>query len=155
MQLDTLVEQDDRISKELDSLDVSGTKIEKSIITIPINNTLLYIEPIYQVMLNESQVPVLKKIIVASGNKVAIGNDLKEAIANLLSQDAMSIEVDTENKEEIIMRIINANKNLEESSKSNDWELIGKDMKKLQQLISELEVVMEKDKTEGKEKEKV
>ena len=72
MQLDNLIEQDEKISQELKLLNTTGTKIEKHIIVIPINNTLLYVEPIYQVMLNESQVPILKKVIVASGNKVAI-----------------------------------------------------------------------------------
>ena len=146
MQLDTLIEQDDRISKELEALNLGGTRIEKTIITIPINNTLLYIEPIYQVMINETgQVPILKKVIAASGNKVAIGDNLNEAISNLLSQDAVSIEVGTDNKEELIQQIINANKNLEESSKTNDWELIGKDMKKLQQLIDKLDAIIKKE----------
>ena len=72
MQLDTLTEQDDKISQELKSISVSGTKLEKNIIVVPIDNTLLYVEPVYQVVLNESQVPILKKVIVASGNKVAI-----------------------------------------------------------------------------------
>ncbi|MCL2342157.1 MAG: hypothetical protein FWC53_03840 [Firmicutes bacterium] len=77
MQLDTLTEQDEKISAELKSISVSGTRLEKSIIVVPVDNTLLYVEPIYQVMLNESQVPTLKKIIVASGNKVAIRKQLK------------------------------------------------------------------------------
>ena len=34
-------------------------------------------------MLNdESQIPLLKKVVVASGNKVAIGDNLKEALDN-------------------------------------------------------------------------
>ena len=83
-------------------------------------------------MLNDkSQVPQLKKVVVASGNKVAIGNNIEEAITNLLSQEAISIEVEAENKDELIKQIINANKNLEESNKSNNWEMIGKDMSKL------------------------
>ena len=44
-------------------------------------------------MLNEEvKVPALKKIVVASGNKVAMGNNLKEALQNLLSKDASNIE---------------------------------------------------------------
>ena len=72
MQLDTLTEQDESISEQLNSINVSGTKLEKNIIVVPIGNTLLYVEPVYQVALNETQVPLLKKVIVASGNKVAI-----------------------------------------------------------------------------------
>ena len=50
-------------------------------IIIPINNTLIYVEPVYQVSLNEKvQVQSLRKVIVASGNKIAIGDNLKTAI---------------------------------------------------------------------------
>ena len=152
-QLDTLVEQDEIIAKELNSLNTTGTKLQKNIIVVPINNTLLYVEPIYQVMLNEeSQVPLLKKVIVASGNKVAIGNNVEEAVQNLLSQEAINIEVVGEDKDEIIKQIINANKNLEESNKNNDWEMIGKDMAKLQELIDKLEIMVEQE-TKKKDKE--
>lgn len=139
MQLDTLIEQDEKISKELSSIEVQGTSIEKNIIVVPINNTLLYIEPIYQVMLNEDQVPILKKVIAASGNKIAIGNTLREALDNLLSQEAVSIEIESENIDDLIEQIINANKNLEQSNQTNNWELIGKDIQKLQSLIKQLE----------------
>lgn len=151
-QLDTLVEQDEQIAKEVESVNVSGTKVSKNIMVVPINNTLLYVEPIYQTMLNETiQVPVLKKVIVASGNKIAIGNNLEQALTNLLSKNAVSVEVDSENKEELINQIINANKNLTESNKSNNWELIGKDMTKLQELITQLETTVE---AENKNNEK-
>ena len=97
-------------------------------------------------MLNDkSQVPQLKKVVVASGNKVAIGNNIEEAITNLLSQEAISIEVEEDKKEELIKQKIKANKNLEESNKSNNWEMIGKDMSKLQQLIEQLQTLVEQD----------
>ena len=37
--------------------------------------------------------------------------------------------------------IIKANENLEESGSTQDWELIGKDLKKLQDLIKQLEIL--------------
>jgi len=145
-QLDTLVEQDENISKELNALNTTGTKIHKNIIVVPINNTLLYVEPIYQIMLNdESQIPLLKKVVVASGNKVAIGNNIEEAIENLLSQEAIKIEVTGDDKDDLIEQIINANNNLEQSNQSNDWEMIGKDMAKLQELIEQLETMVEEE----------
>ena len=39
---------------------------------------------------------------------------------------------------------IKANKNLSESTNNNDWEMMGKDLKSLQELIQKLEVVVEK-----------
>ena len=81
MQLDTQIEQDETISKEIESLNVTGTKITKNMIIVPINNTLLYVEPIYQQYINETDsLPILKKVVVASGNKVAIGNTFKRSI---------------------------------------------------------------------------
>lgn len=151
LQLDTLIEQDETISKELESIEVSGTKIEKNIVVVPIDNTLLYIEPIYQVLQNENQnAPILKKVVVASGNKVAIGNTVQEAIKNLLSQDAVSIKVETTNKEDLIEEIIRANNNLKQSNESNDWQLIGQDIDKLQTLINQLEKLIEEEKMYNK-----
>ena len=47
------LEQDERIAKEIESLNVTGTKITKYLIAIPIDNKILYIEPIYQQYINE------------------------------------------------------------------------------------------------------
>lgn len=150
MQLDNQIEQDETISAELKTLNVAGTKLIKSMIIVPIDNTLLYVEPIYQVLLNESQVPILKKVVVASGNKVAIGNNLQEAIERLVSQEASRIEIEnTDDEEGLIEAIIKANNNLEQSNANNDWELIGKDITRLQSLIKQLEeLIKEKEKTD-------
>ncbi len=152
LQLDTLIEQDEKISVELKAIEVTGTKIEKNIIVIPVNNTLLYVEPIFQVLQNENKMsPILKKVIVASGNKVAIGNNIEEALNNLLSQEAVSIKIETDNIDDLIEEIIKANKNLTQSNQSNDWLLIGQDIEKLQSLITELEKLVEETKKEEKE----
>ena len=93
-------------------------------VVVPINNTLLYVEPIYQQYMNEeNSTPILKKVIVASGNKVAIGNDITEALKNLVSQSAVDIEVeDTETIEGLIQAIVKANNNLKQSNSNNNWE---------------------------------
>ena len=101
-------------------------------------------------MLNESEVPVLRRVIVAVGNKVAIGNNLTEALRNLGSQSAINIEVsNTDDINSIIDEIIKANKNVENSTQNNDWDMIGSDMSSLQSLIDRLEELV----TEQKEQE--
>ena len=154
MQLDKQIEQDEAISKALETLNVTGTKITKHMIIVPIENTLLYVEPIYQTMLNESDVPILKRIIVASGNKVAIGENLQTALQNLLSKYAVDIEVEnTDDIEGLIEAIIKANNNLTQSNENNDWEMMGKDIEKLQTLINSLETLKEEeDKKQDEEK---
>jgi len=85
---------------------------------------------------------------VASGNKVAIGDTLEKALVNLLSQEAVSIKIETDNIDDLIEEIIKANNNLTESNKSNDWALIGQDIEKLQSLINQLEKLNEEAKKE-------
>lgn len=151
-QLDNQIEQDEVISKKIEELNVTGAKITKKIIIVPINNTLLYVEPIYQTIVNESNVPMLKNVIVASGTKMAIGDNLQEALSNLLSQDALDIEINTsEDIDGIIQSIINANKNLSESTTSNNWEMVGSDVKELQTLINSLEKLIEEEKKNEKD----
>ena len=42
---------------------------------------------------------------------------------------------------QLILQIINANRNLEQSNSTNNWELIGRDISRLQELIRRLEVL--------------
>ena len=152
MQLDKQMQEDENISNELESLNVTGTKLTKKMIIVPINNTLLYVEPVYQTMINESDVPILKKVIVASGNKVAIGNTMQEALQKLLSKYAGNIEVeDTADIEGLIDAIIKANQNLTESNNNNDWEMIGSDLTRLQELINQLEKAKEEEEKQAEQ----
>ena len=146
MQLDKQIQEDEAISAELETLETTGTKITKNMIIVPIENTLLYVEPIYQTMLNESNTPILKKVVVASGNKVAIGDNLESALQNLLSKYAVDIEIEnTDDIEGLIDSIIKANNNLTQSNENNDWEMMGKDIQKLQTLIDSLEKMREEE----------
>lgn len=142
-QLNVQIDQDKTISEELEKINTTGTQIIRKTYIVPIENSILYIEPVYQILLNEeSKVPTLKKVIVASGTKVAIGDDLVEALTTLLTDSASKIEfVNTEDKQQLINAIIKASKNLKESTESKNWELIGTDIEKLQTLIDQLEVV--------------
>ena len=146
MQLDKQIQEDEAISAELETLETTGPKITKNMIIVPIENTLLYVEPIYQTMLNESNTPILKKVVVASGNKVAIGDNLEKALQNLLSKYAVDIEIEnTDDIEGLIDSIIKANNNLTQSNENNDWEMMGKDIQKLQTLIDSLEKMREEE----------
>lgn len=149
MQLDSLIQQDETISSEIASLSVTGTKISKEMLIVPIENTILYAVPIYQTSLNETNsVPVLKKVVVASGNKVAIGDNLTKAVRNLLSPNgAVRIEVeDNSTIEGLVDLIIKANHNLNESNGSNDWGQMGRDIEALQALIKQLEAARDSEK---------
>ena len=100
--------------------------------------------------------PILKKVVVACGTKVAIADTKESAIRKLLSQSAVDIEVEnTDTINDLVEAIIRANSNLENSGNNNDWEMMGKDLKKLQELINKLEILQEEKKKEEAEKNKI
>lgn len=150
MQLDTQIEQDEQISKELEALNVTGTRITKNMVIVPLDNTLLYVEPVYQQYINEEDsTPTLRKVIVASGNKLAIGDNLNEALRNLVSQYAVDIEVEnTDSIEDLVDAVIKANNNLKSSTSNSNYEMMGKDIQRLQDLINQLENVVEEERKE-------
>ena len=77
-----------------------------------------------------NQNTITKKVIVSSGNKIAIGDTLEKSLENLLSTYAVDIEIEnTENMQGLIEAIIKANNNLTESNENDDWEMMGKRFK--------------------------
>ena len=93
-------------------------------------------------MLNEkTEIPKLVKVIVASGNKVAIGDNLSIALQNLFNENySVNLEfIDVEDIDTIIDAVIRANNNLKGSIEANDMEMVGKDIASLQSIIDQLE----------------
>ena len=66
----------------------------------------------------------------------------------MVSQSATSINTyTTEDIDGLIKAIIDSNDNLSSSIDANDWELMGSDIKRLQELINSLEEEVEKENT--------
>lgn len=82
-QIEARIDQDPLISQQLTLWSQSGsTVIRGNLLTIPISNTVLYVEPLFLQATNagNSSFPELKRIIVATGNGVGIGSDLQESL---------------------------------------------------------------------------
>ena len=133
--IDTQIEKDEKVQKEMRELTTLGTELKTVRILLPYEDTTLYIKSIYQVFLNEDSVPVLKKVIVANKGKVGIGNTLKEAMQRMLTENAIDIDVrDLANEDELKDAIIKQNKTLKDVMKQGDFEYTGKDIQRLDQL---------------------
>lgn len=69
---------------------------------------------------------------------MAIGNNINEAIENLLSKASNIDTSNNENLEDLVRLIVKANENMQNSSKNGDWKLFGEDMQELTRLIEAL-----------------
>ena len=68
----------------------------------------------------------------------------------MVSKEAVDIEIEnTDTIEDLINTIINANNNLTTSNESNNWEMMGKDVSKLQELIDKLEKLVKENKAKN------
>ena len=140
--IDTQIEKDEKVQKEMRELTTLGTELKTVRILLPYEDTTLYIKSIYQVFLNEDSVPVLKKVIVANKGKVGIGNNLKEAMQRMITENAIDIDVrDLANEDELKDAIIKQNKTLKDVMKQGDFEYTGKDIQRLVKLVDQLEEV--------------
>ena len=120
-QLNVLIDQDKTISQELNKLNTTGTELIRKTYVVPIENNILYVQPVYQVLLNESKVPTLKKVIVASGTRVAMGDNFVEALTTLMTDSARKIQYEnTEDKEQLLKAIIRASNNLKDTDHAKE-----------------------------------
>lgn len=80
MQIESRINQDTAISGQLTLWDQKGSSaLRGNLLVIPINNSILYIEPLY-LQAQNSQMPELKRIIAAYGNKVVMEESLDKAL---------------------------------------------------------------------------
>jgi hypothetical protein len=81
------------ISKDVTLLGSGGsTVIHGNLLTLPIGNSFLYVEPLYVQGATTSGYPVLRRILVAYGDKIGYAADVPDALANL-SQTVVGITV--------------------------------------------------------------
>ncbi len=80
MQIEARVDQDTDISREMSLWGGGGSRVLRgNLLVIPINGSLLYVEPLY-LEAEQTQIPQLKRVIVAYGDRVTMQPSLDEAL---------------------------------------------------------------------------
>ncbi len=80
---------DPAVSKELNLLSQGSTDVLKgNLLTLPVGGGLLYVQPVYVQSTGNTSYPLLKKILVAFGDKIAFENTLNGALDVLFGGDA-------------------------------------------------------------------
>jgi hypothetical protein len=75
------IEQDTDISRQLSLWDQRGSQaIRGELLVIPIEESLIYVQPIYLKAQGETSIPELKRVVVAYGNRVVMATSLDEGL---------------------------------------------------------------------------
>ncbi|MBD2577430.1 UPF0182 family protein [Oscillatoria sp. FACHB-1406] len=87
-QIQALMNQDPVISQLISLWDREGSKaIQGNLLAIPIENSLLYVEPLY-LEADENGLPTLVRVIVAYDNRIAIAETLQQAFEKLFTPES-------------------------------------------------------------------
>jgi uncharacterized membrane protein (UPF0182 family) len=83
-QIEAKIDAEPTISAQISLWNQSGSKVIRgNLIVMPVQDSLLYLQPVY-LQSTSSAFPELQKVIVASSTKVVWGNTLAEALDQLL-----------------------------------------------------------------------
>ena len=87
-QIEAQIDQNTEISKEFSLWSSAGTKYRRgNMFIIPINTSILYVEPVYLEATNSS-IPEVKRIIVAYNDKIAYEETLADCLISLFGTKA-------------------------------------------------------------------
>lgn len=152
-QIEAQIDQNTEISKEFSLWNSSGTKYRRgNMFIIPINTSVLYVEPVYLEAQNSS-IPEVKRIIMAYDDEIAYEETLAECLVLLFgdgAEDGVSGQGTGEpsddgqqssgemSQSELIAAAAAAYENATEAQKKGDWAGYGKYMDELEKYLNKL-----------------
>lgn len=146
MQIEAQIDQNTEISKEFSLWNSSGSTYSRgNLFVIPIEQSLLYVEPVYLEATKES-IPEVKRVIVAYGDKIAYKRTLDEALDYLFGSNSTQREEESKPSEKPegeplsindLIGKANAEFELAQAAlRSGDWAGYGEHMTTLQKYLS-------------------
>ncbi len=86
-QIEAFINQDQNISKDLTLWSQQNSEVIRGqILVLPIENSFLYVEPIY-IQGSGARMPQLKKVALAMGNKLVYRDTYEQALAELIGEN--------------------------------------------------------------------
>ncbi len=143
------INQDAEVSRQISLWDQRGsTVIQGSLLAIPIEESLLYVRPLY-LKADTGKIPELKRVIVSYENKIAMEETLEAGLAKLFgssidqqvkSEDETitSISQSDSSMENLLKQAIEAYNTAVRAQKEGDWARYGEEIKKLGEILNKL-----------------
>ncbi len=147
MQIEQRIDQDTVISPQLTLLGQQGSRVLRgNLMSIPIENAIIYVEPIYiQAVGGENNLPELKKVVVCYQNEIVMADSLELALAQVFdiqelqnnNQPAQSTG-NTSTTAELVVKANALFKEAQEAQKSGNWAGYGQKISELEQVLAQL-----------------
>ena len=145
-QIDARIEQDAFISQQLSLWGQRGQVIRGSLLAIPIEKSLLYVQPLF-LAAEKGSLPELKRVIVAFGNQIAMEETLDQSLQRIFGgkTTAEPTPMPAAAVKETLIEGSLARRALEHFSRSQEflrqgnWAGYGEEQKRLEALLREMQ----------------
>jgi hypothetical protein len=147
MQVESRIDQDPLISQQLTLWNQRGSQVIRgNLLVIPIGEAILYVEPIY-LQAESSQLPELRRVVVAYGNRIAMEETLAKGLARVIGGEPVAEEAAgseppaSQLEADAAALVLQADAHYQaaqECLKAGDWTCYGTEMDALQKVLSAL-----------------
>jgi len=144
-QVDARIDQDSYISQQITLWGQSGSQVIRgSLLIIPIETSLMYIQPLYLAAEDKGGLPELRRVIVAFENNVVMEDNLELCLQRLFGgkkSASVGEQPDTQKKATINDLAMEAMKRFEktkELQRQGDWAGYGEELRKLENILKEM-----------------
>ena len=135
MQIEAMIDQNTTISEQLTLWDQKGSRVIRgNLIAVPIENSFLYVVPLYLTAAG-TNFPQLKRVIVIAGDKVAMEPTLDEAIQSVFGPPPQTPAQGSVNLLEWGQAKVQFDK-AQRAMQQGDWETFGQAMEALKHLLT-------------------
>lgn len=107
-QIESRIDQDTEISQRMTLWSQSGSRVIRgNLLVIPIEQSLLYVEPVFLRASGASSIPQLQRVIVAYGDRIAMRNDVNSSLQAVFGEQVNDTIPDEEPIEGDLQDLIN------------------------------------------------
>ncbi len=150
-QIDARIDQDPVISQQLALWNQRGsTVIRGSLLAIPIDQSLIYVQPLYLAASEQGALPELRRVIVAHGNQIAMEPTLEQSLARIFGgrvapaaaaaapPAAGAPAAPPVGDRAIAQRALEIYQRAQDAVRRGDWAAYGSEQKRLEDTLREL-----------------
>lgn len=145
-QVDARINQDSYISQQLTLWGQRGSQVIRgSLLVIPIERSLLYVQPLYLSAADKVGLPELRRVIVSYENEVVMEEDLESALVRLFgAKRQTTTKTQPEQKEtkmsvgELSKEALRLYERALELQRQGNWAGYGEELKKLEQVLRKI-----------------
>ncbi len=141
LQIENKIDNDPDISREITLWSQGGSSVMRgNMMVVPLNQSLIYVEPLYITSQNEASLPEVKRIIVAYEDNIVMETSLKNAFNKLFGEYESTLPPiedveDIVTSPDVLESIKSEYKALKDAAARGDWEQFGKSMEIIDNLL--------------------